>query len=244
MTAREIMETTVGPLGRTLAGKHASRIFLFAAIRIHAAGVWKGTGQIFRAEEVQDLAPVPETGNGQLGNRLTRQALRVVLTHDYTVTYLVGILRSGRRGGTRRPRLQLTNTFGTDVIESLVVGFAQLSSCHIRRALSQRDFRIPIEWPRQGRIVQGLQGFIEAEGAPRSLGTLFQLLARSTAVLRDLREIPRPLRRDQGLACCDLRWTDIRDLPGACTNLFALQRPAHGDKQPVHAGIVEAARDG
>src|SRR5262249_53190046 len=159
----EIVEAPIGPLGRPLTGKHARRVFFLAPIGIHTTGVGEGTWKILCPEEMQDLAPVPETGYRQLGNRLARETLRVVVTHDYTVTDLVGILRRCCRGGARRPRLQLTNTFSANVIESLIVGFAQLPSRGIRRSLGQRRLRIPIQRSGQRRIVQGLQGFIQTE---------------------------------------------------------------------------------
>src|SRR5690606_31179393 len=85
----EVMEAAVGALGRALAGEHAGGIFAAAAVRIHAAGVRVVAGQVFLAEEGDELAPVLRLRRGDLRDFLVAQRFAVVVDLDDLVAHLV-----------------------------------------------------------------------------------------------------------------------------------------------------------
>src|SRR3546814_6122323 len=63
----QVVEAAVGALGRAFAGEHADRVFAGAAVGVDAAGVGVAAGEVFLAEEGEQLAPGLVGGGGDLG---------------------------------------------------------------------------------------------------------------------------------------------------------------------------------
>src|SRR5205807_7779833 len=79
VTVREVVEAAIGALRPPLAGEHARRVLLLAAVGVHPAGVGVGAGEILAEDEAQQLAPVAERGHREPPYRDAREALGVVL---------------------------------------------------------------------------------------------------------------------------------------------------------------------
>src|SRR3546814_2080220 len=84
------MVAAVGALGRACAGEHADRIFAGAAVGVDAAGVGVAAGQVFLAEEGEQLAPGLVGGGGDLGDLLVAEGFAVVVDLDLLAADFVG----------------------------------------------------------------------------------------------------------------------------------------------------------
>src|SRR3546814_1686607 len=84
------MEAAVGALGRAFAGEHADRVFAGAAVGVDAAGVGVAAGQVFLAEEGEQLAPGLVGGGGDLGDLLVAEGFAVVVDLDLLAADFVG----------------------------------------------------------------------------------------------------------------------------------------------------------
>src|SRR3546814_7791814 len=84
------MEAAVGARGRAFAGEHADRVFAGAAVGVDAAGVGVAAGQVFLAEEGEQLAPGLVGGGCDLGDLLVAEGFAVVVDLDLLAADFVG----------------------------------------------------------------------------------------------------------------------------------------------------------
>ena len=157
LTSREIMEAPVGALRRTLAGEHADRVLLLAAIRIDARGVGIGTRQVLQQQEAQRLAPIAERGRDDLRDAVAAQRLGEVGAAQLAPADLVGVLVGANRCGALRPLAQRGDPLGADRCHRAIVTRAQRHHRTVRRAAGRSRGRcraIGVERRRQRRITE------------------------------------------------------------------------------------------
>ena len=114
LAERKVMEAAVGALGRAFAGEHAGRIFAGAPIRIDAAGVRIRAGQVFLAQEREQLAPALVGRRGDLRHLLVRERFDVVVAFDRLAAHFVSVMLVGDRFETLRPFAQQRDRFGRE----------------------------------------------------------------------------------------------------------------------------------
>ncbi len=155
------MEAAIGALRRALAGKHARRILRLAAVRIHAAGVRIGAGQVLPAQEMQQFAPVLEPWHRQLGDAAVAHGLGVVLALERLAAHaeLEGV--GARSGGARWPVPEQPDALGPNGLQCAVVGTAQLQTRGVGDAILQRCGRERLDRRGQRRLVQAPERLVQ-----------------------------------------------------------------------------------
>ena len=149
------MEAPVGALRRTLAGEHADRVLLLAAIRIDARGVGIGTRQVLQQQEAQRLAPIAERGRDDLRDAVAAQRLGVVGAAQLTPADLVGVLVGAHGRGALRPLAKRRDPLGADRRQRPVVTRPQPHHRAVRRSAARGGCRaIGVERCRQRRITE------------------------------------------------------------------------------------------
>jgi hypothetical protein len=158
-----------------LTGEHADRVLFLAAVRVDPAGIGIAPGRFSLRMKQQYLAPVLQLGARELGDASCGSGLGVVLALDLAAAYRVGKGPRDRR--TRAGHaLSSPTAFGTDG-QCIVVGAAQLPAAWRprRRSVSAAPDTDPAA--RQARIVQALQGLVQAASATRRLARCLESLA-------------------------------------------------------------------
>src|SRR3546814_14023196 len=119
------MVAAVGALGRACAGEHADRIFAGAAVGVDAAGVGVAAGQVFLAEEGEQLAPGLVGGGGDLGDLLVAEGFAVVVDLDLLAADFVGggVVGYGFEAGW--PVAEELEVFRGEGLDGVVVALAE-----------------------------------------------------------------------------------------------------------------------
>src|SRR3546814_850264 len=119
------MVAAVGALGRACAGEHADRIFAGAAVGVDAAGVGVAAGQVFLAEEGEQLAPGLVGGGGDLGDLLVAEGFAVVVDLDLLAAEFVGGVVVGYGFEAGWPVAEELEVFRGEGLEGVVVALAE-----------------------------------------------------------------------------------------------------------------------